>query len=84
MPLPPILHRNPDAEVTLAAKQMQTVHRIVMSGSPIQNRLAELWCVEKVGSMFACRGCVLRRRAAGAALGLGLGLALPGHAPLCG
>ncbi|PRW57121.1 CHROMATIN REMODELING 8 [Chlorella sorokiniana] len=35
--------RNPDAEVTLAAKQMQTVHRIVMSGSPIQNRLTELW-----------------------------------------
>ena len=35
--------RNPDAEVTLAAKQLQTVHRIIMSGSPIQNRLAELW-----------------------------------------
>ncbi|KAL4452053.1 hypothetical protein ABPG75_007715 [Micractinium tetrahymenae] len=34
---------NPDAEVTLAAKQMQTVHRLIMSGSPIQNRLAELW-----------------------------------------
>lgn len=30
-------------QVTLAAKQMQTVHRIIMSGSPIQNRLAELW-----------------------------------------
>lgn len=35
--------RNPDAEVTLVAKQLQTVHRIIMSGSPIQNRLAELW-----------------------------------------
>ena len=35
--------RNPDAEVTLAAKQMPTVHRIIMSGSPIQNRLTELW-----------------------------------------
>ena len=35
--------RNPDAEVTLAAKQLQTVHRIIMSGSPIQNRLTELW-----------------------------------------
>ena len=35
--------RNPDAEVTLAAKQMQTVHRLIMSGSPIQNRLTELW-----------------------------------------
>ncbi len=35
--------RNPDAEVTLAAKQLQTVHRIIMSGPPIQNRLTELW-----------------------------------------
>jgi len=35
--------RNPDAEVTLAAKQLQTVHRVIMSGSPIQNRLTELW-----------------------------------------
>lgn len=31
------------AQVTLAAKQLQTVHRIIMSGSPIQNRLSELW-----------------------------------------
>eukprot|EP00889_Picochlorum_renovo_P005759 jgi/Picre1/32789/NNA_008120.t1 len=35
--------RNPDAEVTLAAKQLMTVHRIILSGSPIQNRLVELW-----------------------------------------
>ena len=35
--------RNPDAEVTLAAKQIPTVHRIILSGSPIQNRLVELW-----------------------------------------
>eukprot|EP00775_Hariotina_reticulata_P009427 gene9427-9593_t len=35
--------RNPDVEVTLAAKQLQTVHRLIMSGSPIQNRLSELW-----------------------------------------
>lgn len=35
--------RNPDAEVTLAAKQLLTVHRIILSGSPIQNRLVELW-----------------------------------------
>ena len=35
--------RNPDAEITLAAKQLQTVHRVIMSGSPIQNRLTELW-----------------------------------------
>jgi hypothetical protein len=30
-------------QVTLAAKQLQTVHRLIMSGSPIQNRLSELW-----------------------------------------
>ncbi len=35
--------RNPDAEVTLVAKQLATPHRLVVSGSPIQNRLAELW-----------------------------------------
>jgi DNA excision repair protein ERCC-6 len=35
--------RNPDADITLVAKQLQTVHRIIMSGSPIQNRLTELW-----------------------------------------
>jgi DNA excision repair protein ERCC-6 len=35
--------RNPDAEVTLVAKQLATVHRLIMTGSPIQNRLTELW-----------------------------------------
>lgn len=35
--------RNPDAEVTLMAKQLQTVHRIIMTGTPVQNRLPELW-----------------------------------------
>lgn len=28
--------RNPDADITLVAKQLQTVHRVIMSGSPIQ------------------------------------------------
>ncbi|CAO2826600.1 unnamed protein product [Amaranthus hypochondriacus] len=35
--------RNPNAEVTIACKQLQTVHRIIMTGSPIQNKLSELW-----------------------------------------
>ncbi|CAG9466591.1 unnamed protein product [Pedinophyceae sp. YPF-701] len=35
--------RNPDADVTLTCKQLRTVHRIVMSGSPIQNSLTEIW-----------------------------------------
>ena len=35
--------RNPDAAVTLAAKQLNTEHRIILSGSPVQNNLRELW-----------------------------------------
>ncbi|KAJ7550499.1 hypothetical protein O6H91_07G103800 [Diphasiastrum complanatum] len=35
--------RNPDAETTLVCKQLQTVHRIIMTGAPIQNKLTELW-----------------------------------------
>ena len=35
--------RNPDADVTILAKQLRTVHRVVMTGAPIQNRLTELW-----------------------------------------
>ncbi|XP_077226568.1 chromatin remodeling 8 isoform X1 [Tasmannia lanceolata] len=35
--------RNPNADVTLVCKQLQTVHRIIMSGAPIQNKLTELW-----------------------------------------
>ncbi|CAI8602813.1 unnamed protein product [Vicia faba] len=35
--------KNPNAEVTLACKQLQTVHRIIMTGAPIQNKLSELW-----------------------------------------
>ncbi|KAI3506870.1 hypothetical protein L1887_21466 [Cichorium endivia] len=35
--------RNPNAEVTLVCKQLQTVHRVIMTGAPIQNRLSELW-----------------------------------------
>ncbi|XP_021770157.1 protein CHROMATIN REMODELING 8-like isoform X1 [Chenopodium quinoa] len=35
--------RNPNAEVTIVCKQLQTVHRIIMTGAPIQNKLSELW-----------------------------------------
>ncbi|KAJ1527811.1 hypothetical protein ONE63_007757 [Megalurothrips usitatus] len=35
--------RNPDAQVTLAVKQLRTPHRLVLSGSPLQNHLRELW-----------------------------------------
>ncbi|RWS27438.1 hypothetical protein B4U80_11088, partial [Leptotrombidium deliense] len=35
--------RNPDAQVTLACKRFRTPHRLILSGSPIQNNLKELW-----------------------------------------
>lgn len=35
--------RNPDAKITIVAKCFRTPHRIVLSGSPIQNNLKELW-----------------------------------------
>ena len=35
--------RNPDAAVTVAAKELQSVHRLILSGAPIQNSLRELW-----------------------------------------
>ena len=35
--------RNPDAEVTLACKRLRTPHRLLLSGTPIQNDLRELW-----------------------------------------
>ncbi|RCI03157.1 hypothetical protein CU098_000671, partial [Rhizopus stolonifer] len=35
--------RNPDSITTLAIKQFKTPHRIILSGTPIQNNLKELW-----------------------------------------
>ena len=35
--------RNPDAKVTLSVKQIATAHRLILSGSPMQNNLKELW-----------------------------------------
>jgi len=35
--------RNPDADVTLACKKLRTPHRLLLSGTPIQNDLKELW-----------------------------------------
>ncbi|KAJ8418177.1 hypothetical protein AAFF_G00138860 [Aldrovandia affinis] len=35
--------RNPHAGVTVACKQFRTPHRFIVSGSPMQNNLRELW-----------------------------------------
>ncbi|XP_067876778.1 DNA excision repair protein ERCC-6 [Heterodontus francisci] len=35
--------RNPNAAITVACKQFRTPHRIILSGSPMQNNLKELW-----------------------------------------
>lgn len=37
--------RNPDAQVTLASKRFRTPHRLILSGSPVQNNLRELWSI---------------------------------------
>lgn len=37
--------RNPDAAVTIACKQLPAFHRLILSGTPIQNSLLELWCL---------------------------------------
>jgi len=44
--------RNPTGAVTLAAKQFSTPHRLILSGSPIQNNLQELWSLFD----FVCPG----------------------------
>ena len=35
--------RNPEADITVVSKRLRTVHRIIMTGAPVQNRLSELW-----------------------------------------
>lgn len=35
--------KSPDAEITLVCKRFDTPHRIIVSGSPLQNHLKELW-----------------------------------------
>jgi DNA excision repair protein ERCC-6 len=35
--------RNPDADITLTCKRIRTPHRLLLSGTPIQNDLKELW-----------------------------------------
>lgn len=35
--------RNPDADISLTCKKLKTKNRIILSGTPIQNNLTELW-----------------------------------------
>lgn len=49
--------RNPEADVSAACKQLRGRHRLILSGTPIQNSLKELWslfdfvCPGKLGSL---------------------------------
>lgn len=35
--------RNPDSDISLTCKQLKTSNRVILSGTPIQNNLTELW-----------------------------------------
>ncbi|KHN76863.1 DNA excision repair protein ERCC-6, partial [Toxocara canis] len=35
--------RNPGAQMTMALKEVRTPHRLILTGSPLQNSLKELW-----------------------------------------
>jgi SNF2 family DNA or RNA helicase len=35
--------KNPDSQTAQAARRLQAVHRLVLSGTPIENRLLDLW-----------------------------------------
>lgn len=35
--------RNPDSDITITCKKLKTPHRVILSGTPIQNNLPELW-----------------------------------------
>ncbi|GLI73013.1 DNA repair protein rhp26 [Penicillium ochrochloron] len=35
--------RNPDAGITFSCKELRTPHRIILSGTPMQNSLTDLW-----------------------------------------
>lgn len=35
--------RNPDAGITFSCKELRTPHRIILSGTPMQNSLIDLW-----------------------------------------
>lgn len=37
--------KNPRAKVTIALKQLDIDHRLILTGTPIQNTIEELWCL---------------------------------------
>lgn len=53
--------RNPNTEITISCKELLTPHRIILSGTPMQNNLIELWSLfdfinpMRLGSLVAFR-----------------------------
>jgi len=37
--------KNPGAQVTQSVKQLRTVHRLALTGTPLENRLLDLWSI---------------------------------------
>ncbi|MCD8535415.1 MAG: DEAD/DEAH box helicase [Verrucomicrobia bacterium] len=37
--------KNPGAQVTLSVKQLRATHRVALSGTPLENRLLDLWSI---------------------------------------
>jgi len=37
--------KNPDAQVTLSVKQLKSEHRLALTGTPLENRLLDLWSI---------------------------------------
>eukprot|EP00606_Chrysophyceae_sp_TOSAG23-5_P000069 GSChrysophyteH2.ASY1.ANO1.1275.1 assembled CDS len=76
----PLLLRNPNVQITMICKTLPAFHRLILSGTPIQNNLIELWSLidfcypGRLGSIqaFETEPILLRRRKDDPTLGTAL------------